>query len=444
MIRTRMRLGLTSVLAVAGAALVGCGGGDDENATGGSTAKTTPADADVSGRVSVVGVWTGDEQKSFKAVIAGFEKKFPNVTVKYNPAGDNVPTVLGTAVEGGNPPELATVAQPGLIKDFQKKGALKPLDFAREDIEGNYPADIAELGTIDGKLYSFVFKAANKSTVWFNVQAFEDAGVEPPENWEQFLEAAETLKASGTPAYSIGAADGWTLTDLFENIYLRQAGPEKYDQLSEHKIPWTDPSVKEALESMAQVVGDTENIAGGRSGALGTDFPTSVSNVFTSSPKAAMVIEGDFVPGVVASKTKLEAKTGYDVFPFPAIGEGGGAVVGGGDSLVMFKDTPATRAFVKYLASPEAAEIWVKRGGFSTANKNVDEAAYPDEVTRTTATAIAKAETFRFDMSDLAPAAFGGTPGQGEWKILQDFVSKPSDVDGTARKLEASAAKAFK
>ncbi len=210
-------------------------------------------------------MWTGDEQKSFKAVIAGFEKKYPKVTVKYNSAGDNVPTVLSTAVEGGNPPELATIAQPGLIKDFQKKGAIKPIDFARSDVEGNYPADIAKLGTIGGKLYSFVFKAANKSTVWFNVKSFQDAGVEPPQNWDDFLTAAKTLKASGTPAYSIGGADGWTLTDLFENIYLRQAGPEKYDQLAEHKIKWTDPSVKDALKAMAQVVGDTKNIAGGKS-----------------------------------------------------------------------------------------------------------------------------------------------------------------------------------
>jgi hypothetical protein len=73
-----------------------------------------------------------------------------------------------------------------------------------------------------------------------------------------------------------------------------------------------------------------------------------------------------------------------------------------------------------------------------------DRTAYPDDITRTTATAIAKAQTFRFDMSDLAPAAFGGTPGQGEWKILQDFLNKPSNVDGTASKLESSAAKAFK
>ena len=70
--------------------------------------------------------------------------------------------------------------------------------------------------------------------------------------------------------------------------------------------------------------------------------------------------------------------------------------------------------------------------------------AYPDEITRTTATAIASADTFRFDMSDLAPAAFGGTPGQGEWKLLQDFLAHPTSVDATARKLEAAAAKAYK
>ncbi len=82
------------------------------------------------------------------------------------------------------------------------------------------------------------------------------------------------------PAYSIGGADGWTLTDLFENIYLRQAGPDKYDQLSTHELKWTDQSVKDALTTMAQVLGDTSNIAGGTSGALQTDFPTSVSKVF--------------------------------------------------------------------------------------------------------------------------------------------------------------------
>ena len=64
-------------------------------------------------------------------------------------------------------------------------------------------------------------------------------------------------------------------------------------------------------------------------------------------------------------------------------------------------------------------------------------------VTRATATALAQAKIFRFDMSDLAPSAFGGTPSQGEWKALQDFLKKPSDVDGAASKLETAAAAAY-
>ena len=75
-----------------------------------------------------------------------------------------------------------------------------------------------------------------------------------------------------------------------------------YDQLAKHEIPWTDESVKTALTTMGDVFEDTANIAGEH--ALQIDFPTSVSNVFTDSPKAAMVIEGDFVPGVVETTAR--------------------------------------------------------------------------------------------------------------------------------------------
>ena len=57
-------------------------------------------------------------------------------------------------------------------------------------------------------------------------------------------------------------------------------------------------------------------------------------------------------------------------------------MVGGGDTIVMFKDDPATQAFVKYLATPQAAEVWAKRGGFSSPNKNVDPSAYRDPIAR--------------------------------------------------------------
>jgi alpha-glucoside transport system substrate-binding protein len=398
----------------------------------------------VSGSVSIIAKWTGDEQKSFEAVLAPFKKANPGLTIKYTGAGDNVPQIVSTAVQGGNPPDIATMPQPGLMRDFASRGALKPITFARGTIARNYAPVWLQLGSVNGKLYGLFFKGANKSTIWYNVGSFKAAGAKPTLTWPQFLTMARTVRGSGTPAYSIGGADGWTLTDLFENIYLRTAGPARYDKLSSHTLKWTDVSVKAALKTMAQVLGDSGNIAGGTSGALQTDFPTSVSNVFASKPKAAMVLEGDFVPGVVASKNPLKPITGYNQFAFPSIAGSRPAVMGGGDIVVMFKDTPASRALITYLATPQAATIWASRGGFSSPNKNVKASAYKDPINRATAIALARAQVFRFDMSDLQPAAFGSTTGQGEWKIFQDFLKNPKNVNGTASALESAAAKAYK
>jgi alpha-glucoside transport system substrate-binding protein len=154
-----------------------------------------------------------------------------------------------------------------------------------------------------------------------------------------------------------------------------------------------------------------------------------------------MVIIGDFAPGV--TETTLEPETGFNVFEFPSIEGSEPAVMGAGDLFVQFRDSPAADAFLEYLTTTDAAQIWAERGGFSSPHRDLDTGVYPDEITRTTAGALAEAETFRFDMSDLQPSEFGGTPGQGMWKHLTDFVANPSDVDGTADKLEADAARAF-
>jgi alpha-glucoside transport system substrate-binding protein len=397
----------------------------------------------VSGKVSMIGIWTATEQQSIQAVIAGFQKKFPGVSVSYTSAGNDTPTVLKTRVAGGKPPDVAAVGQPALVREFASKGQLKPLTFAQRIIRANYGPNGIALGSVKGKLYGLFFKAANKSTVWYNVKAFRDAGVKPPKTWPQLLAAAKTIRGSGLPAFAIAGAEGWTLTDLFENIYLRTAGPAKYDQLTDHKIKWTDPSVKKALGFMAQILGDTSNIPGGSSGALQTGFPQSVDQVLTTSPKAAMVLEGDFVPGVATTKG-LKPFVNYNMFTFPSINGSPPSVVVGGDTVVMFKDTPASRAFITYLASPDASTIWAKRGGFTSPNLKVPLSAYSDALTRASAKALVTAKASRFDLSDLEPAAFGATTGQGEWKIFQDFLKNPKNINGTASALESSAAKAFK
>ncbi|HEY7208001.1 MAG TPA: extracellular solute-binding protein [Gaiellaceae bacterium] len=435
---TRKRIavvaGLALALGLAGAAWAGV-------SSHRTTAKAGAASA-VSGSVTFDGIWTGAEAKSFGAVIKAFNKVYPKVKIKYKPVGNNIPTVLSTAIAGGHPPDMADIAQPGLVRQYATQGKLKPIMYAKAAIARNFSPVWLNLATIKGKLYGIIFKASNKSLLWYNVPAFKAAGVTAPRTWAALLGAAKTIKASGVTPYSIGGSDGWTLTDLFENIYLRTFGPAKYAALTAHKIKWTDSTVKTALRTMASIVGDSANVAGGTTGALQTNFPTSVSQVYTDPPKAAMVFEGDFVAGVILSSTKAKPITGFNASPFPAIKTAASGVEVGGDTLVTFRDTPAIRAFVRFLATPQAAAAWARLGGFATGNNKLSPKVYPDVITRATAVPIAKAKIVEFDMSDQQPAAFGGTVGQGEWKIFQDFVKDPKDIDGTASALEKARAAA--
>ena len=415
-------------------------------ACGGSCARR-PRDrrptSTVSGTIDFDGVWTGQEAQHFQSVIDAFQKQNPNVKVNYKALGDNLPTVLSTAVSGGRPPDMADIAQPGLVKQFATRGVLKPIAYARPSLAANFTQEWLKLGTVNGKLYGFVFKASNKSTVWYSVPAFRQAGVTPPATWSQLLARARTIRLSGTPPYSIGGADGWTLTDLFENIYLRQAGAAKYAQLSAHKIKWTDKSVATALRTMAQVVGTSADLVGGRSGALQTDFPTSVNNAFQNPPKGAMVFEGDFVPGVATVKAR--AGTGYGEFAFPSINGSQPSVEIGGDTIVAFRDTPAIRAFVRFLATPQAAAAWAKSGGFATGNLKLSPSVYPERDHAEDGHRRSRtAKHVVFDMSDQQPSSFGATVGQGEWGLFQKFLGNPSNVSGIQRQLEAAAAAAYR
>ncbi|MEV6122919.1 extracellular solute-binding protein [Streptomyces sp. NPDC052077] len=446
--------GIPAVLA-AGAlvlSLTACGGGDggdDDGGAGPSGGGSTPGSALVlpkldGARLEVAAVWSGTEQENFKKVLADFEKR-TGAEVTFVPAQDPIVNFLGSKVAGGAPPDVAMLPQPGSIRQAVAKGWAKPLGgAATAELAKNYSRGWQEIGSVDGKPYGVYYKAANKSLIWYNTRVFENAGAGEPKTWDELLDTARTVYDSGVTPFSVGGADGWTLTDWFENVYLSQAGPEKYDRLARHEIKWTDPSVKEALTTLAGIWGEKDFVAGGADGALQTEFPASVTQTFTGGdqPKAGMVYEGDFVQVTIA-ETKAEVGEDAKVFPFPAVG-GTAPLVSGGDAAVILKDSAAAQALATYLASPDAAAIQARLGGFLSPNKALDPSVYPNDVQRRIAEAlVAAGDDVRFDMSDQAPQSFGGTPGKGEWKILQDFLKNPRDVAGAQAALEAEAAAAY-
>ena len=423
---TAMACGLSLTLAACGGGLSSSGGELDGQS------------------VTVAAVWTGAEQENFTKVLDAFSEE-TGAKTRFISTGDNVSTLVGSKIEGGDAPDVVMVPQVGVLQQFARKGWLRPLSpRVRGAADKNYADVWRKYGTVDGTFYGLYFKASHKSTVWYSPKAFTDAGVKPPKTYERMHTTAGILDDSGLPAFSVAGEAGWPLTDWFENVYLSQAGPGNYDKLARHEIPWTHPTVVKALDTLAELFGANRLIAGGRQGALHTDFPTSVQQVFADPPKAAMTYEGDFVSGIISDQTGKTVGEDADFFPFPSVDGGPAPVVAGGDAASVIKagkNPKAAMKLVEFLASPKAAAIWAKEGGFISPNAKLDPAEYDDPTLRKAAKSLVGAgNTARLDMSDQTPAAFGGTQGTGEWKILQDFLRDPSDPKRTARTLESAAA----
>lgn len=426
--------------------LVAAACGSNGGGGGGGGTQSSGANVDLSGqKLTVIGVWgeAASEAVEFNKILDAFNAQ-TGAQAQFVSAGSaDLVTFIGTRIQGGNPPDLALLPNPGLLYDFAREGDLQPVeDVVGDVVDRDFAPDWRALASYKDTLYGVYFKAANKSTVWYNTHVFQDAGVQPPTDWDGFLQTAQTISDSGVTPLGLDGGAGWPLTDWFENVYLRVAGADKYQQLTNHEIPWTDPSVKTALETLAQVWKD-DWIAGGTDGALQNQFPDALDSVWADPPAAGMYMEGDFVGGIAQADAEAKPGTDSDFFDFPSIDGSEPMVVGGGDVAVMFKDSPAAQELLKFLATPEAAEIWAKDGGFISPNKQVDLSVYPNDPARRAAEALVNAQTFVFDMSDLSPAAFGGTTGQGMFKGLQDFLADPTDVAGVQQELEASAKQAY-
>jgi ABC-type glycerol-3-phosphate transport system substrate-binding protein len=433
----------TAVLAVASlVTLAGCGGSSSSSPAASSQSLKGQS-------FTILGQWTGGEQDAFDAVIKDFDNS-TGASGKYTPAaGGNEAGVLGTKVAGGTPPDIAILSLPGAIAQYASSNKIFPVSAATQQVVAqNFASQWGSLGSYQGKMYCVPVDASDKSTVWYNATLFNNAGISStPTTWPALISDAKTLSASGVHVpISVGGGDGWTLTDWFENVYLRTAGIAKYNELTQHKIKWTDPSVATALTTLKQIWGDPQLI-GPPSDAVKVPFTTSVDNVFKKDPTSALVYEASFVATTITGdKDPATVGTVAKVFPFPSINGSSPVVEAAGDFGCAFTQNKAAASFLAYLAGPKAATSLVSTAGsgFLSVNKNVASSSYDDPTSAQLAQAMVKVgNNFVFDMSDQTPAAFGGTPNKGEWGDLQTFL-KTGNVAATQQQLEKDATAASK
>jgi len=235
-----------------------------------------------------------------------------------------------------------------------------------------------------------------------------------------------------------GGTSGWPGTDWIGQIILSESGPEVYDQWVNHEIPWTDSRVKSAWEKFGHIALTPGYVSGGADSVLSTNFAPASYLPFESPPKAAMYFLASFTQGFIEEQfPDLVIEEDYSFFPFPSMDpQYKDAVTSGGDLLVMFNDSEASRSLMEYLASAEAQEIWVSRGGFTSPNKQVSLASYPDALAAKVAEQVTSAEIVRFDADDI----WGGDLQAAFWQGILDYLADPAKLDSILQDIEAVAA----
>ena len=393
-------------------------------------------------QVVIAVVWSGAELEAFEETLIPFEQD-TGIDVVIESVGRDLPAILVTRLAVGNPPDLAAMPNPGQMKEFANQGALVALDGIVDFSE--LSKAFIDLAKVDDRVYGLFISADLKSLVWYSPKAFAAKGYEVPTSWPAMIELCNKIVADGGTPWALGmesgAASGWVGTDWVEDIMLRTAGPDLYDKWVSHEISWTHPAVKKAWEYFGQIVQQPNYIYGGAPGALMIFFGDSPNALFTDPPAAYMHRQATFIQSfILTANPGLVAGEDYDVFPFPPISPiFGNPLLGAGDLISAFNDTAETRALLGYLASAEAQGIWCKALGKLAVNKTVDPSIYPDPITVKAAEMLANAEVFRFDGSDLMPAAVGaGT----FWSGVLDFVSG-IPLDTVLASIEASAIDAY-
>lgn len=356
-------------------------------------------------------------------------------------------TNINTQVEGGNPPDIGIFPQPGKLADFARAGSLKPLtDNVNASLAEYWSTDYSDYAKVDGVQYGVPVKTDLKSLVWYKPAMFTKAGYEVPKTWDEFTALVDKMASDGGPkplcvGIESGGATGWTFTDWVEELVLRQDGGDFYDDWTTHTVPFNDPKVVTAMQTVLDLWTETNVFASGGNIAA-TNFGDNAQALVDD--QCYMHRQASFFSSFFPAGTKFAdgSDDAIDVFYFPDI-NGDKPVLTAGTYAAAFNDNPATMAVLEYLSTADyaqkrqAAQTKLLDGGLSgflSAAKGQDPSVY-QPLEQGFLDILNNSELSRFDGSDLMPAAVGaGT----FWTDGTSAVNGDLSAQEAADEIEAS------
>lgn len=431
----RRRTAFAATAAALALTTTGCLGSSDDGGGGGESGGDD-------GVVEIIGttdplVFDGLKAKiEEEAEAAGIEVDMQRV--------DNINQLILTRIQAGDPPDIAIIPQPGVIKQIVDRGEGVELtdDIVPPDMISDMTPGTLEAGQIDGTQYGLMISMNVKSLVFTNKQAWEEAGYEAPETLDDLAALTEQIKSDGgTPwcfGIESGAATGWPATDWFEDLVMRYGGADVYNQWVTNEVKFDSDVVRQAADYFESTVLTEGNVPGGRGSIASVAFGDAEDTMWEDDPGCWMfkqgnfVVSADFMPQDVVDN--VDERVGVFGFP-PAEAGGENPVLGGGDLATLLEDNEDSRAMMEILADVDLGTTAAPESSFISPHTEFDNSLYPSELTRQIADVAYQADPFLFDGSDQMP----GEVGAGSfWKEMTAWISEQQDLDTTLTNIDDS------
>ena len=414
-----------------------CAGDDDGDGGGGGDGETAATEPNT----GTVNVLNAMEPNEGEAVQAAVDENLENADYAVEiEASADFEEQFAIRSEGGTL-DIALVPQPGTVIQQAQAGTILSLEDMGIDVEaleesyGDYLFSLVEL---DGEHYGIPTNVNLKSMVWYPKDDFDAAGYTEPTTWDEMLALSDQIVADGgTPwcvGFESGGATGWPATDWMEDIMLRTAGVETYDQWVAHEIPFNDPAVAAAAEEFGNIMFTEGYVLGGAADTPSISFGSAPLPMFEDPPGCWLHRQATFIIGAAPFPEDAVAGEDYDWFPLPPIDQEGTLYAGEFAVVGTAGNREEVIDFVQQFAGEaiQCAQGQDPASSRISANINVGPDCYANQILADSAVILTDAianDTGRFDASDLMPGEVGaGSFWTGMVQYMQDGPESLSTV----------------
>jgi sn-glycerol 3-phosphate transport system substrate-binding protein len=267
--------------------------------------------------------------------IEQFNQEYPNITVEpvFSGGYPDVQTAIQTIIDGGGEPPALAVMLATSLYDLVNADMIAPLDGYIAEMENGQeyladfePAFLAN-SYYDDQLWSIPFQRS-AVVLYYNADMFEEAGLEPPDSWQSWAEAAQQLtqREGDTVNWGLHFSSDWPYW-LFQPLAI---GAGQNIMIDECHVAFNDPGVVEAVQFYLDLAQEYEAMPPGVQATWPTD-PTD----FASGATAMVAHSSGSLSGILE-----QADFEVGVMPYPGQEPGAYASVAGGGNFYILKGAP--------------------------------------------------------------------------------------------------------